>query len=47
LAATGSVFFVVVGFDFAVHDGFDLMGVQVARDHHAQIVGNELNDVMV
>lgn len=38
---------VVVGVDLAVHDAFNLVCVQIARDHHAQIVGDELDHMMV
>ena len=38
---------VVVGLDLAVHQALDLVRVQVARDHHAQVVGDELDHVVV
>ncbi len=37
----------VVGLDLAVHQAFDLVRVEVARDHHAQVVGDELDHVVV
>jgi hypothetical protein len=46
-ATIPKAFFVVVGFDLAVHERFDLVGVEVARDHHAQVVGDELHHVVV
>lgn len=41
------VVFLVVGFHLVVHQGLDLMGVQIARHHHAQIVGDELHQMLV
>jgi hypothetical protein len=38
---------VMVGLDFDIHQVLDLDGVEVAAHHHAQIVGNELHDVVV
>ena len=37
----------VMGLDLAVHQALDLVRVEVARDHHAQVVGDELDDVVV
>jgi hypothetical protein len=37
----------VMGLDLAVHQRLDLVRVQVARDHHAQVVGDELDHVVV
>ena len=41
------VLFVMVGLDLAVHQAFDLVGVEVARDHHAQVVGDELDHMVI
>lgn len=38
---------VVMGFDFDVHQIFDFHGIEVAADHHAQIIGDEFHHVMV
>ena len=46
-AATAECGLVVVGLDLVVHQAFDLVRVQVARDHHAQVVGDELRDMVV
>ena len=43
----GGVRLLVMGVDLAVHQRLDLMGVQVARHHHAQVVGDELRHVVV
>ena len=37
----------MMGFDFAVHQRLDLVRVEIARDHHAQIVGQKLDDMVV
>jgi hypothetical protein len=37
----------VVGIDFTVHQGLDLVGIEVARHHHAQVVGHELHHMVV
>ena len=39
--------FVMVGVNFAIHQVFNLVGVEVACDHHAQIVGDELHHMVV
>jgi hypothetical protein len=38
---------VVVGLDLVVHQVLDLEGVEVAADHDAQVVGEELHGVVV
>jgi hypothetical protein len=37
----------VVGVDLAVHQRLDLVRIEVARHHHAQVVGDELDHVVV
>jgi hypothetical protein len=37
----------VVGVDLGVHQGLDLVRVQVAAHHHAQVVGDEVGHVVV
>jgi hypothetical protein len=39
--------FAVVGFDLVIHQVLDLEGVQVAADHEPQVVGDELENVMI
>ena len=39
--------FLVMGLQFAVNQRFNFIRVEVARDHHAQIVGQELCQVVV
>ena len=39
--------FCMVGVDFGIHQRFDLVRVQVARHHHAQVVGGELDHMVV
>ena len=41
------MFLGVVRLDLGVHQRLDLVRVEVARDHHAQVVGDELDDVVV
>ena len=43
----GHLAFVVMGFDFVVHQVFDFKGIHAAAHHQAQVVGEKLNDVMV
>jgi hypothetical protein len=35
------------GFQLDIHQAFDFHGIQIATDHHAQVIGDELHDVMV
>ena len=37
----------VVGVDFAVHQRLDLVRIEVARHHHAQVIGHELNHMVI
>ena len=43
----GPVAFVMVRLDLVVHQVLDLERVQIAADHHAQIVGDELHHVVI
>ena len=35
----------MVGFDFVVHQIFDLESVEVSADHETQVIGDELQHV--
>src|SRR5690554_1231298 len=41
------VTFVMQGFNFLIHERFDLEGAHVATDHETKIVGGELQDGLV
>jgi hypothetical protein len=39
--------FLVMRLDFDVHQVLDFEGIQIAADHHPQVVADELHDMVV
>ena len=37
----------MVCFDFHVHQAFNFNRIQIATDHHAQVIGDEFHDMVV